>query len=570
MKNIHLKHRGFHMLQKYMLGFVFLAIALSGWGSDVVVKVGDYEFNCNRVEGGVELGGRAGVTTGPTGVYPNLPQELVVPETLDGSTVVGLGSWSIRNGLFTRVQLSSGLRYVGYEAFSDCTNMVEIVLPNGLAVLGRYAFQRCYALTEIVLPNSVTNVDYYAFSGCRSLRTVVFSECLQEIGEYAFKDNLELACVDLSNCKTDLVVKDGAFTNCKTLKTVILPQSCTVGNSVFSGSMAIQDVTLSSSLAWRLNSLFYSAWSSLKSVRFYDDGATRIPAAAFANCTSLTNVVLPSTMTSIGANAFSNCTSLAEITIPASVITIDASAFGGCTALRRVTFEGDAPDIIGEGLFFGTPKRLEVRVPRGSVGWGTGVSSELPSVWNDRVVVHSDEKYDWHEESAINELTVALVSTNVVVHYVVNSIQPEFAIPASQDMGFLNIVTEVRSGGAISIPITWAMNYPSFTEKFGGDFTKALMRPTGKRDALSNSMLVWQDYVAGTDPTDEDDVFSASITIVDGKPVVSYSPELDDERKALRKYTIYGKGSLMDSQWKEINETEVANYHFFKVVVEMR
>lgn len=569
MKNVHLKNWDLPMPKKSILGFGLLAATLSGWGSDIVVEVGDWTFGCNRVEGGVELGGLYSSSSGPTGVQPNVPQELVIPETLKGQLLVGLGLGSLQNGLFTKVQLPSGLRYIGCKAFSCCTNIVEVELPDGLKNLDADAFWRCYSLSDITLPNSVTNIGSSAFCDCHNLKSVVFPEELRAIGSSAFS-GCKLDSVDLSNCKTRLVFESSVFCNNDTLKTLILPKSCIIPSSAFREVCAIQNVTLSSRLVGELRSLFAYSWTSLKSVRFYDDGATRIPASAFANCTSLTNVVLPSTMMSIGANAFSNCTSLAEITIPASVITIDASAFGGCTALRRVTFEGDAPDIIGEGLFFGTPKRLEVRVPRGSVGWGTGVSSELPSVWNDRVVVHSDEKYDWHEESAINELTVALVSTNVVVHYVVNSIQPEFAIPASQDMGFLNIVTEVRSGGAISIPITWAMNYPSFTEKFGGDFTKALMRPTGKRDALGNSMLVWQDYVAGTDPTDEDDVFRASITIVDGKPVVSYSPELDDERKALRKYTIYGKGSLMDSQWKEINETEVANYHFFKVVVEMR
>ena len=52
------------------------------------------------------------------------------------------------------------------------------------------------------------------------------------------------------------------------------------------------------------------------------------------------------------------------------------------------------------------------------------------------------------------------------------------------------------------------------------------------------------------DPTDETDVFTASITIVDGKVKVSYSPELDDARKALRKYTTWGKKDLMDAGWK--------------------
>ena len=120
------------------------------------------------------------------------------------------------------------------------------------------------------------------------------------------------------------------------------------------------------------------------------------------------------------------------------------------------------------------------------------------------------------------------------------------------------------------IPKTWALNYPNFVSKFGSDFTAALGKPTGKVGADGVPMLVWQDYVAGTDPTDEKDVFTASITVVGGKVTISYSPELDDARKAMRKYTTWGKKSLMDTNWTEVQEGHEPEYNFFKVSVEMR
>ncbi len=53
------------------------------------------------------------------------------------------------------------------------------------------------------------------------------------------------------------------------------------------------------------------------------------------------------------------------------------------------------------------------------------------------------------------------------------------------------------------------------------------MKKSGKKDSLGKDMFVWQDYIAGTDPTDPDDKFTASITVMGGKVVISYSPELD-------------------------------------------
>ena len=51
---------------------------------------------------------------------------------------------------------------------------------------------------------------------------------------------------------------------------------------------------------------------------------------------------------------------------------------------------------------------------------------------------------------------------------------------------------------------------------------------------------------------------------------VSCSPELDDARKALRKYTTWGKKSLLDTNWTEVPEGREAEYNFFRVTVEMR
>ena len=57
---------------------------------------------------------------------------------------------------------------------------------------------------------------------------------------------------------------------------------------------------------------------------------------AFSDCTSLTSVTIPDSVTSIERSAFSWCTSLTSITIPDSVTTIGESAFLLCTSLTDV------------------------------------------------------------------------------------------------------------------------------------------------------------------------------------------------------------------------------------------
>ena len=144
----------------------------------------------------------------------------------------------------------------------------------------------------------------------------------------------------------------------------------------------------------------------------------------------------------------------------------------------------------------------------------------------------------------------------------------EIAVPVSGDTGFVTVVTEIK-GGAVAVAESWSEKYPSFVEKFGSDFSAALTKPSGKRDPQGNALLVWQDYVAGTDPTDENDVFKASVTLVDGVPQVSYTPELPETEKAKRKYTTYGKARLQDAEWSVV-DGDADKYNFFKVTVEMR
>ena len=50
-------------------------------------------------------------------------------------------------------------------------------------------------------------------------------------------------------------------------------------------------------------------------------------------CKSLTNIIIPNSVTTIGRGAFGTCNSLTSITIPNSVTTIEAGAFRGCENL---------------------------------------------------------------------------------------------------------------------------------------------------------------------------------------------------------------------------------------------
>ena len=130
-------------------------------------------------------------------------------------------------------------------------------------------------------------------------------------------------------------------------------------------------------------------------------------------------------------------------------------------------------------------------------------------------------------------------------------------VPAAENDAYITVTTPVQ------VPYSWLKNYgwsPSC------DYEAIGAAMSGKTQG-GKATKVWEEYVAGTDPTNANSVFSAKIDIVDGLPRVKWSPDLnEDGTKSLRSYKVWGKESLEDVDW--ICPTN-ALHRFFKVTVEM-
>ena len=69
--------------------------------------------------------------------------------------------------------------------------------------------------------------------------------------------------------------------------------------------------------------------------------------SAFRGCTSLEQINIPDSVTSIGDWAFEGCKSLRQINIPDSVTSIGHSAFFGCKSLQEITIPSSVSAIEG-------------------------------------------------------------------------------------------------------------------------------------------------------------------------------------------------------------------------------
>jgi len=255
---------------------------------------------------------------------------------LSGSTMSSIGDYAV------------GSR----QSLSGCTNLTGITLPNSITIIWPETFSGCTSLKSVTIPNNVTSIGNYAFSGCTSLASVTIPNSVTSIGDGAFDKCASLTAINIDAGNTTYSSEQGVLFNKNKTTLIQCPPgktgAYTIPNSVtsiesgdfgaFGDCTKLTSVIIPNSVTSIGNSTFFGC-TSLKSVTI-PASVTSIGDAAFSGCTSLASVTIPNSVTSIGHGAFEGCTGLTSVTIPNSVTSIGDGAFYGCTGLTSVMFQG--------------------------------------------------------------------------------------------------------------------------------------------------------------------------------------------------------------------------------------
>lgn len=260
----------------------------------------------------------------------------------------------------------------GCASFYQCVNLREIEFPTTLVYICSKAFGNCVKLTSVTIPEGVELLGNSIFFDCSELVSASLPSTLGNLNKmnsenydiinYAGYKNINGAMDSNSNISQPSYESSygclATFYNCPKLKDVTLAEGIKLlMNRMFLNCTALTSITLPSTLT-RVNSAFIGC-SGLTEITFPE---TVVEIGSLADCTGLTTLSIPS---NVNVNDFfcTNCTALTSVNFKGNVGTrISSTSFSGCAALTSVNIPTGVVTI-GNNSFDGCASLAQLTMP---------------------------------------------------------------------------------------------------------------------------------------------------------------------------------------------------------------
>lgn len=205
---------------------------------------------------------------------------------------------------------------------------VDVVIPSKIkgkkvTSIGSYAFKKEYFdgpgldIKSVVIPEGVTNIGLDAFEECEYLEKVTIPSSVTHIRSYAFSGTPWLEALKKNN---DYVV---------------------VNNILLASTVTEGEITIPDGIVTIAGGAFEC--TNITNVHF-PDSVTVIENLAFNECYKLTHIVLPKKLTYLGDICFGNCENLVTMVIPKTIKHIGDGLFMQAFSFKKVYYTGSKSD----------------------------------------------------------------------------------------------------------------------------------------------------------------------------------------------------------------------------------
>ena len=291
--------------------------------------------------------------------FAGLGNDVIIP-----GNVTTIGNYAFYGGTLESATLQEGVQTIKAHAFDCCTSMTSVYFPSTITVTENYAFGSCNKLgtyitdmdawcnvqfgdsggyyanpletghnlylngqlvTDLVIPDTITEIKYCAFMGGSCIKSVTIPEGVTTIGRLAFYNCTNLESITIPDTLTS-IHNDRVFSYCNNLKEVHISDLEAWCNIPFPNNTS--------------NPLYYAKNLYLGNNKITDlvipSTVTTIKPYTFYNCSGLTSLTIPDSVTTISTDAFYNCSGLQSVTVGNSLASVGNNAFYSCNSLNAV------------------------------------------------------------------------------------------------------------------------------------------------------------------------------------------------------------------------------------------
>lgn len=110
----------------------------------------------------------------------NEPIDGVIPSTIDGKVVTGIGDNALEDSDFSTLILPDTITYIGERAFANCENLTDVFIPASVTFIGEDAFIDCPNLRTIRC-EAPYEPDGWAYCWDRKTDHFIFSDTFFDI-----------------------------------------------------------------------------------------------------------------------------------------------------------------------------------------------------------------------------------------------------------------------------------------------------------------------------------------------------------------------------------------------------